>query len=469
MKGPYRKLVVAAIAALVLAIVGVIWTRARQPEEPTPGGALPPGAAPADPSKKPAGDTAAVDPGPRAPAADDRPFVRPPCQPYGTVRWEDGSPAGGARIEVFVDPRYEATRRMWIDTGVVSNESGAYEMPQQPSCPMRMAASLPGRGRGEESFDLGSEGPPMEGRVLRDLVLLPARSLEGRVVDPDGNPLEGVELAMATASAVAWRDTNASTAEDPFSDAALADALMKGWARTALSDASGRFAFDAVAAGDWVVRGEGESHEPAMETVSLAQDGPPPNVELVLEPIQPWVVRVTRRDGGPVPEARVGVGERGPGPDESLTGTARTVTDTTDPRGEAYFEVSCRPRCIVTAEADGLSHASTILEDTPKTAVEFALGPAGEVRGTVDPQPDEPMSCLVMRRPTDLTQMRNDDAMSVRWLEVAEDGSFRLEHVPAGGMELELTCGLARSNLRLDLTAGQDLDLGTVTLESMDR
>lgn len=116
----------------------------------------------------------------------------------GTVRDADGAPVDGATVWAF------GPGDLWIGRArTATGPDGRYQITGLHEVPHRIAAVPPvGRGLGVAWHDAVTPGPdvPVDGI---DLDLPQRATISGRVVDPDGNPLEGV-LVRAWATTDTW-------------------------------------------------------------------------------------------------------------------------------------------------------------------------------------------------------------------------------------------------------------------------
>ena len=106
----------------------------------------------------------------------------------GTVTDNDGKPVAGARVSTV------ETTHVINDYGVTTktDAAGKFRLAHVPNKkPATLTVSA--AGHSPEMFELDvTKGPP----PAQSIVLAPGRTIRGRVVDPDGNPVEGVTLLV---------------------------------------------------------------------------------------------------------------------------------------------------------------------------------------------------------------------------------------------------------------------------------
>jgi protocatechuate 3,4-dioxygenase beta subunit len=240
----------------------------------------------------------------RAVAADGAPVAG--ARVGATGHWEDGDRSGSDRSAAGAgaDGRFvlaDLSRRARHD----------------------LVAEAEGHGRVFLSFEAPPEG---EGVLdLGDVVLAPARAIEGRALDPSGEPLPGKDVNLARLRArddPAWRDPRGSGA-------------IQGMGEVRRTDDLGRFRFPGLSPGRWglklVVPGS-----PIVETeVELPADGDVLDVVLA-EQGRSITFVVTDPEGKPLPDICVMTDMSFPHPTSGVRGTT-SLQAATDAAGRAEF------------------------------------------------------------------------------------------------------------------------------------
>ena len=111
----------------------------------------------------------------------------------GTVVDSEGAPIAGARVVVM--------GAMGIGGNAASREDGTYEILNQSTPITAVVASAPGYTQDFKGFG-GVQGEAGED-VTHDVTMQRAATISGRVVDPDGRPLQGVRIKASSGGAAA--------------------------------------------------------------------------------------------------------------------------------------------------------------------------------------------------------------------------------------------------------------------------
>ncbi len=228
----------------------------------------------------------------------------PPCQPFGSVRWADTTPAQRARIEILTNKRTGSVGGgTWIDTGIETDEQGDYELPPQDICPLRMAAATtrPRPGRGEEHDPPEEDELPF--RIRRDIVLEEACSIRGEVRDVNGEPL----VAQVAADPSHYLGDMLRGDPDAYS-ARHPETRGRYFSYTTNSDEDGSFALPSLLSGDWTIHADLDGYRPSFVELHWHDGGACPEPATIeLEPDSCWSVFVHDEEGRPIPGAYVRV------------------------------------------------------------------------------------------------------------------------------------------------------------------
>ncbi len=217
-------------------------------------------------------------------------ILEPAVELKGRVMDREGKPVPGAEVHATRDLR---RLRMQLSDGpldrkadAVTDAGGRFTVRDlhrgdQPDLLVRVKGFLPGEVKGVTV--------PVAAPLT--IVLDPATSLSGRVVDADGLPIAGAELALGSERAGEERGLLRFAARSQSS---------------ATSDEDGRFAFDEVQPGRAELRVTAEGFQPsAPETLTVPAGNGLDNLRIVLERGAVIEGRVTTTAGEPVGDTRV--------------------------------------------------------------------------------------------------------------------------------------------------------------------
>jgi len=368
------------------------------------------------------------------------------CRPVGTVTWEDGSPAPGAIIEILHDPASEhGSYLSWNDSGVRTDEAGTFELPRQSRCPLRLAATVPGKGYGIEeelpAFD-GRGVDPYPDPYRRDIVVRPAGAVEGTVVDPEGAGIGGATVYLSTWRILEFVSGRVSDdeSEGGWDNPEIWNEAYSSWSRSVQTDTDGRFTFDALTADRWVFRAEADGYSPDQVEQEHGSDGVASQIVIELHPVVPRTVRVIDEGGRPIPGATVWVLR------QSIDSVDRSADDTmavaelvTGPDGTVTFEeVDTLGRTVV-ATAPGFDERSIQPTDRRQLSHVIRLGSGGCVSGTLDDSLRGTATCHFMnwsRNPGDQEGL----VVPLHFPSTDDTGRFTWCGIPSGIAQLSLVC-----------------------------
>jgi protocatechuate 3,4-dioxygenase beta subunit len=259
--------------------------------------------------------------------------------------------------------------------------------------PCHLVVNAPGFSPLEASYPAGASN--------LDLVLMPAAVLRGRVVDDRGAPMEAARV----------------TAQIP-----------KGSYRRTSTDASGRFSFDDLSAGTYVV--EASVAGWASQNVSGVRVNPPSPVELGdLRLTKGGTVRGTVADtsGKPVVGASV-----------TSTDWQRASTDETG----AFLLTGLRPGPVaVDVSHPSFAPSRKVIPDVDPlgapSEVSLVLGAGGRIDGLVTARDPNALAGLFVAT---LVTGANDQPQLIT-TSVASDGTFTVDHLLPGHASLDLRSG----------------------------
>lgn len=338
-----------------------------------------------------------------------------------TVVGPSREPIAGARIELSEGLRsgtiQQVMRSRWFraDSGIEAStdSTGRFVMADLAAGTYTLAVSAPGyataRGLDVEILEATDRTD------LGELVLEPGAPIQGRVLDPDGSPLEGARIVAS-----GERSALFAAADDDES--------------AAHSGADGFFAFTDRQAGERV---DLQVRMPGFATGRLVGvEAPTPSpVEIELERPSRVSGRVVDEAGRPVANAQVGLrvlvrsGTRrhsGPGGSATSDEEGAFVIEGVDP-GEA----------TLTTAADGyVAHRLTSLAVEPGkdlNHVRIVLEPGATLSGSVTGPSGQPVASA------DLRVMLTEDALATsarHYGRTDGEGRYRLEGLPPGRRSL---------------------------------
>lgn len=302
---------------------------------------------------------------------------------------------------------------------------------------------------------MGVEVPGGELQRLGRLVADPAVAVEGRVVDAEGEPVEGARVSVDPFSP--YRDFRGSRSVYVFSPGGPA-----GQVRGGVSDDEGWFRLDGLAAGEPVdLNVEHERHpDRKLSGVEPPVDG----LEIELEAGVRVRGRVLGPFGEPVPRAMIRISG-----DQNRTGSAAGPSYSfghsaiTDEDGR-FDEAGLRPGVFrVEASSGEMSPATagpfTVGEGEEIGPLELVLGEPVVLEGTVygaDGQP-VPGVAVTTRR---TVQTRNGAITARHGARTDATGRYRIPGLPPGEHSVRVEQGTARAEATVEMTErSQRLDL----------
>lgn len=327
--------------------------------------------------------------------------------------------------------------------------------------------------RAAEMFELRAEAEGFAPTVLRreqgeladpvDIVLQRGAAITGRAVDPDGEPLEGVEVSVFEAL------------ESPFGRADREDREL---ARRSTTGPEGTFLAEHLPAETFDVELRGPGRAPRLlpgvdPSGEGRESGEPLDLgDLVLSPGVALEGRVVGPDGAPVGEAKVLVGDFVPGiggDEEPPPGLDRREA-TTDDDGRFVVE-DLPPERRVTVWADGPGHLPSSVrgvEPPTEEPLEIRLRRGVRLFGRVVDPEGSPVTRAQVRVSA---RIENDRGWLRHWLqtrETAEDGLFDFDAVPRAELSVTVTAHrLAPAELRgLSTESGEDVGPVEIRLEA---
>ena len=379
---------------------------------------------------------------------------RPPCQPVGLVTWEDGSPASGALIEqlALVEPDHGGIYLAWVDSGVVADHSGWYQLGHQDSCPSRLAAYIPGRGRGEEMAAPLPDGATVPYELRRDLVLQSAVGLRGRVLSPEGSV---VADAVVCASPTWTVDPLDLFEPGEFDSETFQEAASRNWAYRDTTDDDGRFELPALDPGSWTIIVEPVRYAVSVFETMLTADAGNTEQDFTLDAASCWSVVVRDEHSMPIEGVRVS--------SHSKLGTCTSLVEEerTGPDGRVELCEVPRIDAWVHAEAPGFSPVS-LTNEHGAPAVEIEMLATGAVMGRLVPFEPEHCPCTTFAAPGGGVGSE---------LIVEDDGAFFVEGVPRGDhrSSFHTKWGSWLPEERYHVEPGEVTDLGTIELTAAPR
>ena len=390
----------------------------------------------------------------------------PPCRVHGQVTFEDGQPVHGAIIEMLTAKTNTGT---WVDSGIRTGADGWYELPRQDRCPLLLAATLDGRGRGEEVENpfLGADAAASQDAQRRDILVEPACAVGGRVIDQHGSSVSGSEVSVATQEGADWESGKLRRASI-FEDRDLMHEVVTRWGTTAITNEDGEFSFPALAPHSWIVHAEAPGFDSARVTLSFEADDVPEPLEITLRKVQPWTVQVIDEEDRPIPDAVVCLGTtptdiRLPANLDPFVYCAEEAA--TDDHGIARFEERGNARRSIDAFAAGYDRRSIRSEEHLDSAL-VRLYPAGKIVWKIEPAPADGTQCMATnQRPPTGHDMRDGTPVISRIVYPDAGGRFVIEDATAGAYELMITCSpVTGANIRekFGLAAAEVRDLGAI-------
>jgi len=364
----------------------------------------------------------------------------------GKVADDAGKPLAGVRV---------ATLGMMGGGGsATSGADGIYELQNQSLPVIMVSAALPGYVQVVDRRTVGLTGARPENGVLeRDIVMRRAASLTGRVVDPHGRPLPGVEVRVGGDVGMA------------------AIAAFTGGSRQTITNAAGTYVLDGVTPGPGVhvmgrMPGFLDSKTPDFEVVAGVAQAP----DLVMQQGTLLVVSVEQQDGGAVQEARVEVDVEVPeriawDPMSAWQGFADAVTS---PAGKAEIRDLPDGDVTLTVTASGFAagraHVTTKRAEGTRKEVTVRLRAGVTLRGRVVDAEGKPVEgAVVQTLPADAPAPSPAEGAQVFVPRVSvttqADGRFALEGLPAALVQVVATAEGSRPVTREVDAGGHEIEL----------
>jgi RNA polymerase sigma-70 factor (ECF subfamily) len=240
----------------------------------------------------------------------------------GRILSADGLPVPGARVAAGGGWKDEA--RSGVDrTGTVTDGEGRFRLADlSRRCRHDLVAEARGHGLLSTSFEAPADGVPEVD--LGDLALAAARAIEGRALDPAGEPLVGRDVTIAK---------KRGPGDPPAREGR--ETAVTGTVEVRRTDDLGRFRFPGLRPGTWnlklVLAGA-----PIVETaVELPEDRDVLDVVLAQKG-RSLTILVTDAAGRPIPGIQVTSDGVFPHPTQGVEGTT-SIDAVTDAGGRARF------------------------------------------------------------------------------------------------------------------------------------
>lgn len=369
----------------------------------------------------------------------------PPCVSYGYVTWPDGKPAEGARIQILLVTRQTEDGPRWEDTGANTDSDGFYELNRREVCPLRLAAWVPAKGRGEEMAAPVLDEDEDATRIRRDIMLDEAFALRGIVRDERGAVVaQGEVSALGT-----WALTS-----NPVDADHTREVIARMNANRATIGVDGRFEFPALPAADWTLTVACETYEPTIVTLAEEDIRNEQLIEVTVKDPRCLDVFVVDSEGHGIPgEVTRHVYYQDPGPDVSFA---------TDNAG--HVEV-CGGVIIGTkliACAQGFDCRKAKIENTDDDVV-IELGGAGQIQIRAVVEGEATTAWIVF--------MTTPDHPLTFPQEIPANETVIYEHAPVGTGIMMLYGGGPQSTLwkgEITVEHGQTLELGVVHVETSE-
>lgn len=347
----------------------------------------------------------------------------------GRVVDEAGAPVadGDVRVRpVMRAPMSWKSRRgvMRVKTG----PEGRFRIPARAVEMFELRAEAEGFAPVELQRGRGELAEPIE------IVLRAGTAITGRAVDPDGEPLEGVEVSVF------------ETLKNPSLRVKRKDRELAGRSATG---PEGTFLADHLAAETFDVELKGPGHAPRLlHAVDPSRESPGPGEPLdlgdvVLSPGVALEGRVVGPEGEPVREGEVLVGEHVPGiggSDAPPPGLDQRETGTDDQGRFVVEDLPPGQRVTVWARGSGYL-PSTVRGVEPPTEAPLEIRLQRGVRlfgRVVDPEGSPVLRAWVRAS----ARIESDRGRQHHWLQsrtTAEDGRFEFDAVPRAELSVRVT------------------------------
>jgi protocatechuate 3,4-dioxygenase beta subunit len=347
----------------------------------------------------------------------------------GRVRTAGGDPVADAFVEG--NPRRARVSR---HVRVRTEADGMFALAGLEPMTHHVAAAAAGFGRAEADLEPGGE--PVE------LVLEPGSGIVGRVVDDRGNPIDSFRVVA--------RNTVES----------------RPWAWESFDAVDGRFELKDVSPGSYVVSVEAPERAPGTASVDVSAKGPADVGTVKLGPGTTLRGTVVDKGGAPVPGAHVLLVRR----TQHMVVFGRDV-DVISDRAGAFEAKGVAPGPVdVTATHPSYARATPVPVVVDKAQappeVRLVMDQGGRIEGSLRRRDGSGIPGVLMNVTTTGEPGLNEDLVATE-----ADGSFTIEHVPAGRARVTAMAPASRGTLRsaqsreVDVRDGETARLDLVNRE----
>jgi protocatechuate 3,4-dioxygenase beta subunit/uncharacterized protein (DUF2141 family) len=362
----------------------------------------------------------------------------------GRVRWPDGSPAAGAKVEVDFDPDALAGMGALNAARGAEGESacdadGRFEVTGLGKGPFLVRSEATRQASdGEEKWLAKATGIKPGARDLELELRAPSR-LAGRVIDHTGAPVPSFTVASTLASPVFF---------------------MSGERREAsFQDDAGAFVLRNLPAGSYTLAAHADGYGPMTPLeLSLPRHEDTP-VELVLAPAASVVGTVVDPHGKPVTGARVSLQAEFAERIQRLRGDVQSPETTSGENGSFVLTGLAGGTSSLVASRDGFAASEPATVEVAAGArangVVLALRKGAVLTGEIyggDGKPAGGVQVIAQETATQATNMKRADAT----------GAFRYESLPPGSYTV--TALLAGQDVETD---GSNSEVSAAFLENM--
>lgn len=384
---------------------------------------------------------------------------RGPCNVQGLVLDKAGEPVEGARIETLrTDTVPDDTSEVetgldpiWQEEEEISDLEGKFGFLVDSKCPNAVAATTRDWRRGECMTDYNERG-----LIECMIVVRQAWEIRGKVVDLDGQPIEGARVSTTPH----WNAEQWLTISDPEGTEAEYDPGLGNffvmWSQHGYTNGQGSFTVGPVNHDDWdlLVEKKGFQRTVGNQPAENLEKGTP--VRLIVEPAECWTVLVLDSEDNPVPDSLV---EVVPIVSRANLGFHESRTDA-DGRTEVC-EVSGRNADI---EVIPPGHTREFVKNRDQTdPLVVQAYPAGTVVGMAAMAPVETVFTTVVGS-KDCVRFDGSVCDYFGHIE-CQPGPFRIDHIPAGEMTLRFACGSGMHERPVIIRAGEETDIGELFFE----
>lgn len=333
-----------------------------------------------------------------------RVVLQPAARVSGHVTGPDGKPVAGATValresatQVVGNPFSHPTRKAHEG---VTDDDGAFSFPDVSPGPFQIIATAPRHQRAELR---GLEVKP--GQDLSGLaILLPAgATVEGKVLAPDGQPLEGADVSVA--------DTSING--------------LPGFSfQSATTDADGQYRIEGISPGPHTLEARAAGYRRAVRDVEATVE--PRRVDFQLDRGLEVSGRVVDDAGSPVPDARVFISG----------GTAGSFQSVVISAGDGAFRIPSVEDGTYSLRAAKKGYSAGHIEQdvtvagAPVSGIELRLSPTGE--GAITGR----LTGLAFSQ---LASVRLRVNSSLAFGTVDAEGGYRIEHVSPGTWTVQAT------------------------------